>query len=361
MGLQICQMVYHHENCLNVKKPFAQDCQICVNACPHEALSKDHEISAQRCTECGLCVAACPSDGMAYRTAHQLEEYFYADHEEVILNCLNAQSEGLSITCLGLLDRDAWSTLVLLASDKKVSLLTGDCNACSNKPAFTEAIKVLEELYTDWPGHPNLKFYRKPAKEERNDKTSETAMQKIMKLINREQGQESVKNKELQLRDLRKRSIQSIKNLLSDENMNKAYILPITRRWLLRAMDANPQLKVPFRTLTATSECTSCGICVSICPQEALEKREAEGKQQLFFEPLKCVHCGRCIEICHPQALSLQIKLMSAKDLNGKILIREGVVNFCSKCGRQLLANNEQNLCPACSTNDHKWLDFFQG
>lgn len=361
MTLLISPIVYQHENCLNTKKPFAQDCRICVEVCPHEALSEYHEISVQHCTECGLCVAACPSNGIIYRMAHQLEEYLLSDKEELVLSCSQAQSEGLAITCLGLLDRDAWSTLVLLAGNKRVDLITGDCSTCPNKPAFTETMKVLKELYADWPGHAKLNFYVKPVIEETAAKPSELNSRRIWNKKSQEQRNEAAKRKELQLKGLRKRSIQAIENLLSDTNEdNKSYSIPLTRRCLLQAMEKNPQVKVPFRVLTVASECISCRVCVSVCPQEALRKRKEGEKQQLLFDPLKCVQCGRCIKICPPQALSLQVKFISADLLNSKILIHEGGISFCSKCGRQILDNNELNLCRVCATNDDRWLDFFQ-
>ncbi len=47
--------------------------------------------------------------------------------------------------------------------------------------------------------------------------------------------------------------------------------------------------------------CIGCGLCESVCPQEAITA-DADGKREI--DPAKCVDCGMCAEQCPVDAIS---------------------------------------------------------
>lgn len=49
--------------------------------------------------------------------------------------------------------------------------------------------------------------------------------------------------------------------------------------------------------------CTSCGVCVTICPTDAFEL-ELPGRHVLFHND-KCIACGICIKACPPRAMEV--------------------------------------------------------
>jgi ferredoxin len=51
--------------------------------------------------------------------------------------------------------------------------------------------------------------------------------------------------------------------------------------------------------------CTHCGVCVSICPTNALSI-DPKTRKVLFTEE-KCVACGVCIDACPPRAMEILI------------------------------------------------------
>ena len=60
--------------------------------------------------------------------------------------------------------------------------------------------------------------------------------------------------------------------------------------------------------------CTGCGICVEICPREALELRKipkAEGEKAklpaIDADEKKCTYCGICDSLCPFGALELRV------------------------------------------------------
>jgi NAD-dependent dihydropyrimidine dehydrogenase PreA subunit len=48
-------------------------------------------------------------------------------------------------------------------------------------------------------------------------------------------------------------------------------------------------------------KCTGCGICVDICPVEAISMEDDKAK----IDTEKCVDCGQCVEQCPNEAISM--------------------------------------------------------
>ena len=330
------QMLFHPGNCINSKKPFARACRECVEKCPHQAISELHEINLQLCSECGVCMAVCPSDGVVDRALAGLHDYLF-QAEEIVLNCPAAEPEGWEISCLGMLDRDLWLTLLVLASGKKVKLLTGRCAQCEDRQACLMSVSLFKEIHAQWPEHPAIEIVVKPEQ-----------VGSVERNLPKNPGMDA----ESGLRNWRELGRKKVEELLPGLAMETTYNIPLTRRWLAEALEITPRLKIPFMALTVSAECTSCGVCAAICPQGSLTKREKGQVLQLVLEPLECVQCGRCAEICQPKAMTFEVKALSVDVLKGKILLHEGQPRYCSNCGRQIFHNSEPALCLACATRD---------
>ena len=57
---------------------------------------------------------------------------------------------------------------------------------------------------------------------------------------------------------------------------------------------SNPEYNVD------NSACNSCGTCITICPQDAIEIGE-DGKA--IIDQTKCNQCGKCITVCPEDAI----------------------------------------------------------
>lgn len=53
------------------------------------------------------------------------------------------------------------------------------------------------------------------------------------------------------------------------------------------------------------SRCTNCGMCVSICPADAIEMDRKTWKVHFHYE--KCIACGLCVSSCPPEAMKLKV------------------------------------------------------
>jgi NADPH-dependent glutamate synthase beta subunit-like oxidoreductase/NAD-dependent dihydropyrimidine dehydrogenase PreA subunit len=60
--------------------------------------------------------------------------------------------------------------------------------------------------------------------------------------------------------------------------------------------------------------CSGCGVCVNVCPYDALELKEKDGKTVAELDILKCKRCGVCVSAC--PTCSITIK----DDLKEKII-----------------------------------------
>lgn len=50
-------------------------------------------------------------------------------------------------------------------------------------------------------------------------------------------------------------------------------------------------------------KCTNCGVCVPICPTEALVVDKETRK--VIFDSKKCIACELCVKICPPRAMEV--------------------------------------------------------
>lgn len=333
------QVIFHPGNCLNTKKPYPKQCRLCFQYCPHEAISEEMEIQVNRCTECGVCMAVCPSDGFVDRDIDNLKEYLF-ENETIILNCPAAKPLGYEIGCLGMLDRDAWLSLMIMAESKAVRVVTGDCGQCDDKQACSISVAFFKEIYNNWQDDLGLKIEIIP---DQSNNTREV-----------EENKANLETKETAKRSkgIRQLGKDKVKNFLPSIIAEETYPIPRTRQWLLELLKESPTKKVPSKALKIDEKCTNCGVCAKICPQEALQLVQKEGKIRLIYEAAKCVHCNRCVEICGPQAMRFEEKNMSYKLLTGKILIRESEPRYCDKCGKQIFHNIEPGLCMSCAAKD---------
>ncbi len=52
------------------------------------------------------------------------------------------------------------------------------------------------------------------------------------------------------------------------------------------------------------SECTNCGLCIEVCPVEAIKEADVDGKMVSVIDPALCTGCGLCSEVCPVEAIS---------------------------------------------------------
>lgn len=281
-------------------------------------------------------MSVCPSDGIIDRNMDSLGNHLFKG-DNIIINCPMAEPLGFEISCLGMLDRDAWFSLLLLGELKEVRIITGDCSKCPDVKACATSINVLKEILEANPKLVNMKIDIFPFSQETANNVNEV----------------DKKAKSEALLNLRTKSREKFRSILTNLGQkNQSYKIPKSREWFAQSLALIPDRKIQYKALLADENCTGCGVCSKICPQQALEQTEKDGKIRLIYEPYNCVQCARCVDICGTKALKLDYVNFSDKLLNGKILINETEARTCSKCGKPIFHKKEPQLCIPCAAKD---------
>jgi len=63
-----------------------------------------------------------------------------------------------------------------------------------------------------------------------------------------------------------------------------------------------PQINIEF--------CNGCGVCVDICPSQAVALIDG---RPVIVRPKDCVYCGDCEELCPEGAISLPYEIVFAE------------------------------------------------
>lgn len=110
--------------------------------------------------------------------------------------------------------------------------------------------------------------------------------------------------------------------------------MDIGKAQLLRG-DLHAQ-RLPLRPPGAHDEkafvdrCTSCGDCITACPQNVLVAARG-GLPELDFSHSYCTFCGECEKSCQPNAITTTAPYYIKADINQSCLAAQGV--YCRSCG----------------------------
>jgi Pyruvate/2-oxoacid:ferredoxin oxidoreductase delta subunit len=64
--------------------------------------------------------------------------------------------------------------------------------------------------------------------------------------------------------------------------------------------ERRPDIPLGITAVVAEDRCLGCGICVELCPEDAIELDAVA-----VIDPLKCTACGSCRDECPCEAISL--------------------------------------------------------
>jgi ferredoxin len=102
--------------------------------------------------------------------------------------------------------------------------------------------------------------------------------------------------------------------------------------------------------------CTACGTCARICPTAALQFEQKQNAFRLTVSAQQCIACELCARVCAPGAIKVETAPSYYYLFNelGPLVMAEGVLDQCQKCGGSYAARPEQSLCTVCSIRrDH--------
>ena len=96
--------------------------------------------------------------------------------------------------------------------------------------------------------------------------------------------------------------------------------------------------------------CTACRICVSTCPEGALDLRFRDEVATLSLAPARCSGCGLCLDACPEDVLTLWRQARWSEQLQGEAAIPLATVHtsVCDRCGTRF-AGRADDVCEVCA------------
>ena len=315
------------------------DCERCLHACPHGAISLPDEgapvVDHELCTGCGICFGICDAFAPTRLTINDLHariRRIAIAGDRAYLTCRNNVSNGMEpatnvvvLPCLSMVPPELWT--LMLAENIRLSVACNlrYCEECGRAGEiggmlYPRAIELAQER----TGNTVLFSLRPPEKRTLTDRLSNddalgrraifTDFASDMSEI--ASGRRRLKNSTV-LQDFyerRERQRASARLNLSDDSAfasfaplgrKKRVMLP-RQRMMLEAIDRMPEMAE--RVDVAVSEtdielCCGAGDCMRACPTGARWVDDETGKAALDVR--LCIGCGICVNACHAGACSV--------------------------------------------------------
>ncbi len=299
-------------------------CSQCLDACPHDAISRTETgllIDHERCAECGACVAVCPTGAMQYGRFSDRSFLDYFSHfrpvsgttlvigtESSLKKIWWRENQRRFPDCLFLvhpqpLALNAMHLLFLFAIGVSRIIVVGRRHS-SDQP-FWEQIRFVNTILGWLVG-------MEPCSVHEPENLSKDTFKPVAHPL-------KVLYKDFGLGDRREKTASILRFLLDFSPQKKTLLqreVPATYGWVL----------------CDTEACTGCVACLNVCSLEAL-KADPEDFS-VVFTPVRCIQCGACVTVCPGDALTLKHGLGLGHDFFGPQTLFTDEPMVCKECGK---------------------------
>lgn len=323
-------------------------CQLCVQACPLEALQgADGQVrlDKSRCEGCGLCLTTCP------RKAIEFPGYATAQLAAQIATLLDPamgtlQPRGILFTCQR-------SALVLQkTARKRFSVPLSNSHASSSEVTlFPVQVPCLGMVPPIWllgcltlgaaavavvPCPGRCPFAQKEVIEGRVAYCREILQllggspERIRLIQSTEEGTPRFAfqiDVEPETHDLKDRTWSPFPAQM---------LLQLAHHYQAPEGLSLAHPHSPFGAIEVTDGCTGCGVCADTCPAGALALERRDDNLSLTFDAALCTACGQCLPSC-PEAGNQVLRLRRVTDLDrlslGRVTLYQDRNRQCEACG----------------------------
>ena len=319
---------------------FHNDCRICIELCPKEAVAivrNKLTLFNDKCIECAGCIGSCPTEAFEIENFDPNEfAITYQNQENAIISC------KVSTPCLGVFDEEHLLVMAL-RGEMGVVCDISHCSTCVLNESGTMEKTIRSHI------------------EHANGFLQQIGIEKTIETIEIQEEQSS--RRALFRKGLEKakeainESSKPLKSMTSTHHALPNMTMPL-KRVLLRNSLKEVASSLEVTTFTESSPlffnktidfmaCTNCGDCTQFCPTDALFP--TSDKQGIFFSQGKCIGCGICEDICKPNAISKK----EGFDLVGIAYERsEQLVHYemvmCNECRCPFPYKGGDPICDRC-------------
>jgi ferredoxin len=327
-------------------------CRRCVEICPDDAITLDPgpQIS-DTCTECGLCVRACPTEvfeSALYRDEYLLDQAIsHLDNSParggpkmLSIRCERADSPiagAVRVSCLGTVGKNVLFGAAL-AGFNEVTLIRGSCSRCHLKPAedlVRDSIRRAGALARG-AGLGEISFVT--VKREKVTRAPVGRREMFADIADRVRtGVRAVSpGGEGSFREQVSREPGLRRDDGAGGSPGRTFLRTLLRgeSWEGACPTAFDN-ESPWARVTVDEDgCTACGICVSVCPTDAIEITERGENQVLLLRPSACTNCSLCREACIEGVLDYSNEIRIADILQDQAEVIATIKPaWCAICG----------------------------
>lgn len=352
------------QRCLNSRSA-GEFCRICVDTCPERALELAADgirFDASQCHECALCVVDCPTGAYTHTGFSATELPASAEgRESVDIHCQFSAGEGagegeLLIPCHGLLGDRLLAGLH--AAGVRVLHLHGteQCDTCPSRVGAGRLARTVQQA------EPEVARYF-PALQQ--DSAADVPRQAASGPALARRGFIGQ-----MARGVAYAAIHTLPGSLQTDAARRispgrhgftAKHLPELQRLALDLHGRGVTAASWFYQLQAGESCDACNICSFGCPTDSLSIEESGQLRRLRHRPASCLGCGLCLALCPQQALQFCPPDAEMIREEGSITLVEYGQEICSTCGAAFVGSGDQApLCPPCANEraiQEQWLN----
>jgi ferredoxin len=334
---------------------FHNDCRICIDLCPKNAIDVVRNkltIFNNECIECAGCIGSCPTESF------EIESF---DPNEFCASFANNENKEISCKsttpCLGVFDTDHFLVMAL-RSDGLPRCDLSHCEGCPlNSDGNMEqtirshisyandfllqigadkTIEIVEKKLDDQEGMTRRALFRKGF-----EKAKEAMIQEVVK------PQKSMTSSHHAQPDMR----MPLKRILL-KNSLKEFVGSMSET---RFADNSPLF---FNKVISFDACTNCGDCTQFCPTDALFP--TSDKQGIYFAQGKCIGCGICEHICKTNAISPTdgFDMVSIAYDRAVQLVHYDMV-MCRECRSPFPYKGGDPICTRCESYTKEFSNMF--
>ncbi len=368
------ELIVEESLCLNLRGRLIH-CSRCEERCPMGALSltpDSVEHDEMLCTGCNSCLPVCPAGALrstGFVPGRFLQALSESDHKDLHCRASSSGGGGIVIPCYGVLD----ARLLAAARAEGVTELRlhglEHCDGCQYGDARDHLRSVISQT-ADWLGESAPRLELEPGADEggrgqRREYQDQPHMDRRSFL---RFGGASGLSRAVdwlvpgQARD--EEDAEALPFYQAGDHPQRA--VPYQQAMVLRA-DTIPWREggmLPLKTRRLGEQCSACLSCGKLCPSGAIEASETAQTRTLSFDPSLCTDCGLCVEIC-PHDAVIPEPLQDPHELRHRATLLVRRQQLCRQCQRPYqAATSEDGLCQVCRNEqdlDDAWLDMLSG
>jgi len=332
---------------------FHNDCHICIDLCPKDAIHLVRNkltLFDNECIECAGCIGSCPTE------AFEIENFDPNEFSASFQAQTNSQLSCKSTTpCLGVFDTDHLLVMTL-RGELDVVCDMSHCGTCAlNENGTMEAV---------------IRSHIQRA----NDFLTQISVDKEIKTVEMKEEQEPrralfrkgfEKAKEAIIENQKP---QPLKSMTASHHALPDMVMPLKRILLKNSLKEHvgamaitefaESTPLFFNKQINFDTCTNCGDCTQFCPTDALFP--TSDKQGIYFAQGKCIGCGICEDICKPNAITKKegFDMVSIAYERAQQLVHYDMV-MCSECRCPYPYKGGEPICDRCAGYKKEFSNMF--